>query len=318
MLVAGLNQKVLRFTYASWLWSREEMKAAVDVLLVDEAGQLALVNVLACAQAANGLVLLGDPQQLEQPLKGTHPPGAEVSALGHLLRGRATLSPSEGIFLGETWRMHPSVCSYISEVFYESKLKPRRALGTQAINTSGVFGGSGLRYVPVEHVGNTNSSIEEALRIGALITKLLASGATWTNMDGETKRIAAKDVRIITPYNAQIALLRKHLPPEVEIGTVDKFQGQEAPIAIYSLATSSAKDAPRGMEFLYSKNRLNVAISRARCISVVVANPALFRVSCKTPRQMELANAFCRFLEAAGEWWGPSEKVTRMDVAKRT
>ncbi|MDX2055227.1 MAG: TM0106 family RecB-like putative nuclease [Polyangiaceae bacterium] len=283
----------------AWLWSREEMKGAVDVLFVDEAGQISLANVVACAQAANGLVLLGDPQQLDQPLKGVHPPGAEVSALGHMLGGRATLDANTGIFLGETWRMHPAVCAYVSEVFYEARLSARANLSEQKVNATGLFGGVGLRFIGVEHRGNTNESAEEAKHIGKLVTELLTSGATWTSKDGKDARLTPEDVLVITPYNAQVAELRKHLPHNVAVGTVDKFQGQEAPIAIYSLATSSPEDAPRGMEFLYSKNRLNVAISRARCVSVVVGNPSLFRVQCKTPRHMELANAFCRFFELA-------------------
>ncbi|MFO0666769.1 MAG: TM0106 family RecB-like putative nuclease [Polyangiaceae bacterium] len=281
----------------SWLWSREDMKDAVDVLFVDEAGQLSLANVLACAQAANGLVLLGDPQQLNQPIKGVHPAGADASALGHVLGEKKTLDADSGIFLAETWRMHPDVCSYISDAFYDSKLEARADLAKQRVNAEGLFDGVGLRLVKVEHRGNTNASVEEATRIGALVQELLASGATWTDKYGSVASITAKDVLVITPYNAQITELRRHLPEGVAVGTVDKFQGQEAPISIYSLASSTPEDAPRGMEFLYSKNRLNVALSRARCVSVVVASPALFTVRCKTPRQMELANAFCRLWE---------------------
>ena len=283
----------------SWLWAREEMRNSVDVLFVDEAGQMALANVLASAQAANGMVLLGDPQQLDQPLKGVHPPGAEASALGHVLQDSSTLSDVRGIFLAETWRMHPDVCGYISEVFYEERLRPRAHLSQQRIHAPGPFDGTGLRLIEVEHTGNTNASIEEAQRIGKLVNELLASRPTWTNSQGETHPLTAKDIVIITPYNAQVATIREHVPGETPVGTVDKFQGQEAPIAIYSLATSSPEDAPRGMEFLYSKNRLNVAISRARCVAMIVGSPALFRVSCKAPREMELANAFCRFAELA-------------------
>ena len=283
----------------AWLWSREDMKGAVDVLLVDEAGQISLANVLASAQASRGLVLLGDPQQLDQPMKGVHPPGADVSALAHMLGDRATLDDHAGIFLHQTWRMHPDVCSYVSEVFYEAKLAARENLRAQKVNASGLFGGTGLRLVELEHCGNTNESTEEAACIGDMVNALLSSGATWTDAGGTTALILPKHVLILTPYNAQVAALRKRVPHGVHVGTVDKFQGQEAPIAIYSLATSSPQDAPRGMEFLYSTNRLNVAVSRARCVSVIVGSPALFRVQCKTPRQMELANAFCRFAETA-------------------
>lgn len=282
----------------SWLWAREEMKGAVDVLFVDEAGQISLANVVASAQGAKGLVLLGDPQQLNQPLKGVHPPGADASALGHMLGEHTTLGDSMGIFLGETWRMHPDICAYISEVFYEGRLHSRPSLTAQRVNApDALFDGTGLRVLAVQHRGNTNASEEEARRIGACIRSLLSSHATWTDQDGETHALTPRDILILTPYNAQIAELRKHVPAGIEIGTVDKFQGQEAPIAIYSLATSSPEDAPRGMEFLFSKNRLNVAISRARGIALLVASENLFRVQCKTPRQMELANAFCRLQE---------------------
>lgn len=283
----------------SWLWAREEMANAVDVLFVDEAGQISLANVIACSHACNGLVLLGDPQQLDQPLKGVHPEGADASALGHVLGDKITLGEEDGIFLAETWRMHDDVCAYISEAFYESKLHSKPHLKAQRINGGGIFDGVGLRIVPVAHYGNSSESVQEAERVGTLIKELLASKATWTDGEGKQHRIRPQDVLVITPYNAQVAAIRERVPEGVPVGTVDKFQGQEAPIAIYSMATSTPEDAPRGMEFLYSKNRLNVAISRARCVSVIVASPELFKVKCKTPRQMELANALCRFAELA-------------------
>jgi predicted RecB family nuclease len=298
-VLEGLEAGANVIAGTAWLWSREDMKGTVDILFVDEASQISLANVLASAQASRGLVLLGDPQQLDQPMKGVHPPGADVSALGHILGDRATFDDDAGIFLHQTWRMHPNVCLYVSEVFYETKLGSRANLGVQKINATGLFGGTGLRLVEVEHRGNTNESTEEVACIGDLVTALLSSGATWTDANGANAPILPQHVLILTPYNAQVAALRKRLPAGVPVGTVDKFQGQEAPIAIYSLATSSPQDAPRGMEFLYSTNRLNVAVSRARCVSVIVGSPALFRVQCKTPRQMRLANALCRFAELA-------------------
>ena len=256
--------------------------------------------MLAAAQGAKGLILLGDPQQLDQPLKGVHPSGADASALGHVLGEHATLSPERGLFLPETWRMHPEICSYISEVFYEGKLHSKDGLDKQRVNAKGIFGGTGLRFLPSVHHGNSNESIEEADLIAKMITELFAQKPTWVDRNGETHALGPDGVLVITPYNAQVAAIRARVPAGVHVGTVDKFQGQEAPIAIYSFATSSAAEAPRGMEFLYSKNRLNVAVSRAKCVSVVVASPELFRVDCKTPRQMELANAVCRFAEVVG------------------
>jgi predicted RecB family nuclease len=284
---------------SAWLWAREDMADSVDVLFVDEAGQMALANVLALSPAASSIVLLGDPQQLDQPQRGLHPLGAEVSALGHLLNGRATIALDQGVFLTETRRLHPDVCAFTSELFYEGRLTSRPENAKQRLNAGDPLGGTGLRFVPVEHSGNQNESPEEAERVAAFVDGLLQSGATWTNKKGETHALRVEDILIVAPYNAQVSALAERLPAGARVGTVDKFQGQEAPIVFYSMATSTPEDAPRGMEFLYSLNRLNVAVSRARCVAVVVASPELFQVQCRTPRQIELANAFCRYLEMA-------------------
>jgi predicted RecB family nuclease len=283
----------------AWLWASPEMANSVDVLFVDEAGQMSLANVLAISQAARSIVLLGDPQQLDQPQHGVHPPGVDVSALAYVLNGRDTISPEEGVFLKETWRLHPDICAFTSEVFYDSRLLPRSENKNQRINTQGFLDGTGLRFVPVEHAGNQNESPEEVEKINTLITKLLSAKATWTNKNLITEPLRPEHVLVVSPYNAQVSALAHRLPQGVRIGTVDKFQGQQAPIVFYSMATSAPEDAPRGMEFLYSLNRLNVATSRAQCVAVIVASPALFQVQCKTPRQIELANACCRYLEMA-------------------
>jgi predicted RecB family nuclease len=284
---------------SAWLWAREEMANSVDVLFVDEAGQMALANVLALSQAATSIVLLGDPQQLDQPQKGLHPLGAEVSALGHLLNGHATIAADQGIFLTETRRLHPDVCAFTSELFYEGRLTSRPESANQRLNTRDSLDGTGLRFAPVEHSGNQNESPEEVERVVASVNELFRTGATWTDKNGETRVLGIKDILIVAPYNAQVSALAEKLPAGARVGTVDKFQGQEAPLVFYSMATSTPEDAPRGMEFLYSLNRLNVAVSRARCVAVIVASPALFQVQCRTPRQIELANAFCRYLELA-------------------
>jgi AAA domain/RNase_H superfamily len=282
----------------TWLWSRAEFAGSVDVLFVDEAGQMSLANVLAVSPAARSVVLLGDPQQLDQPQQGVHPPGAEVSALAHLLNGRATIDAHQGLFLGESWRLHPDICEFTSQVFYDSRLEARPENAWQRLNAEGLLNGTGLRFIPVVHKGNQSDAPEEVEAIFALVEQL-RHGATWTNKKGETQPVTLEDILIVAPYNAQVALLERRLPDGARVGTVDKFQGQEAPVVIYSMATSTSQDAPRGMEFLYSGNRLNVATSRAQCVTVLVASPMLFDVQCKTPRQMELANAFCRYLEMA-------------------
>jgi predicted RecB family nuclease len=281
----------------AWLWGRGDMARSVDVLFVDEAGQMSLANVLAISQAATSVVLLGDPQQLDQPRRGIHPPGAEVSALGHLLHGRPTIRVDQGIFLTETRRLNPDVCAFTSELFYEGRLLPRPENKKQRLNTRGPLDGTGLHFVPVKHFGNQNESQEEVEAVARSVQELLTAGTTWTNKKGETLQLRLQDILIVAPYNAQVSALAQALPAGARVGTVDKFQGQEAPVVFYSMATSTPEDAPRGMEFLYSLNRLNVAISRAQCVAVLVASPALFQVQCKTPRQIELANAFCRYLE---------------------
>ncbi len=285
----------------AWLWAREEMAGAVDVLVIDEAGQTSLANTLAVCQAAASLVLLGDPRQLDQPIQGVHPPGVAVSALGHLLGESATVDPARGIFLDHTWRMHPDVCAFTSEQFYEGRLLARESLDRQTVVGPGPLAGHGLRFLPVEHAGNTHASEEEADRVEALIRELLDAGAAWVDRRGVRKRLTLEDVLVVAPYNAHVATLRARLPDGARVGTVDKFQGQEAPIVLFSMATSTADEAPRGMEFLYSLHRLNVATSRARCVAAIVASPALLTPPCRTPEQMRLANPFCRFLELASD-----------------
>ena len=301
----------------AWLWSNAAMAGSVDVLLVDEAGQMSLATTLAMSPATASLVLLGDPQQLDQPLKGSHPPGAERSALAHLLAGdpgappHATMPPERGLFIEKTWRLHPDVCAFTSEVFYESKLTPEAGRERQSLDglppasRPGVppLRGTGIRWLPVDHVANAVESPEEAAEIARLLGELFAPAteARWTNADGRVAPLRAEDVVVVAPYNAHVdriaAALRSAGLAGVRVGTVDKFQGQQAPLSVYAMGSSSPEDAPRGLEFLYSLNRLNVATSRARCVAAVVASPALVRVSCQTPRQMRLANALCRLVE---------------------
>ena len=296
--VAAMEEPDIRLIAGTtWVWAREDMQDAVDVLVVDEAGQFSLAAALASAPAAESLVLLGDPRQLDQVTLGIHPEGSSASALGHLLAGEKTIPEHRGLFLGHTWRMHPDVGRFTSELFYEDRLQARPGLERQTIS-AGPLPGAGLRFVPVEHDGNQRESPEEADRIASLVAGLL-DAASWTDARGTTRRITPEDILIVAPYNAQVDLLARALGGRARVGTVDKFQGQEAPVVFYSLATSTPDAAPRGMDFLYSLNRLNVATSRARCLAVVVASPELFFPECKTPHQMRLANAFCRFRELA-------------------
>jgi predicted RecB family nuclease len=283
-----------------WLWARPEALGLVDVLFVDEAGQMSLANVLAGSQTARSIVLLGDPQQLEQPQQGTHPEGAELSALEYILQGHKTMPADQGIFLPETWRLAPALCAFTSEVFYEGRLRSRAGLERQVLAGAAPIDGAGLWIAGVAHEGNQNSSYEEVEVVERLVGRLLRDGARWIDSRGEPQPMTSKDILVVAPYNAHVALLGERLAPRgIRVGTVDRFQGQEAPVVIYAMATSTPEDAPHGMEFLYSLNRLNVATSRARCACILVANPRLFEPECKSPRQMQLANAICRYVELA-------------------
>lgn len=282
----------------AWLWARPEAVDAVDVLFVDEAAQMSLANVLAVSHAGRNLVLVGDPQQLDQPTQGVHPEGTDGSALGHLLGDRQTISEGQGLFLEETWRLHPNLCAFTSEVFYEDKLAVRPGLDRQHIVSSGPITGTGLRFVPLSHHGNQSSSAEEVEAVVSLVNELTNGALRWIDREGLEHTIGLDDVLIIAPYNAQVFKIQERLPG-ANVGTVDKFQGQEAPVVIYSMATSAPEEAPHGMEFLYSLNRLNVATSRARCVCILVGSPELFSPECRSPRQMQLANAFCRYQELA-------------------
>ncbi len=263
----------------AWLFSHEQHDGTLDYLFIDEAGQVSLADALAMGTAARNLVLVGDPLQLDQVLQGTHPGGSEASVLKHLLGDDATVPPDRGLFLERTFRLHPDVCGYISEEFYEGRLAPAEV----ARGRTTPFG-TGLRYVEVPHTGNRQESREEVEAVRAEVERLRAAGVT--------------DVLVVAPYNVQVNALKEALPG-VRVGTVDKFQGQEADVVLYSLASSSGEDVPRGLEFLLSRNRLNVAISRARCLAYLVCSPRLLEVNARTIEQMRLANALCRFVELA-------------------
>lgn len=296
------NENIDVLGATAWCWSRQDFEQSVDVLIVDEAGQMSLSNVLAVSPAGRSLVLLGDPQQLEQPLQGSHPEGSEVSALYHLLDGEETMPPNKGLFLDETYRLHPDITRFTSEVYYQHKLKSRPGLEIQAIINSDKhsrFSGSGLRYVEVLHEGNQARSIEEVEVIGSVVEDLL-NGYTWHDKNQKNEPLTEQDILIVAPYNAQVADLIEALPAMKDrIGTVDRFQGQEAPVVIYSMTSSNPEDVPRGMSFLYDPHRFNVATSRALALCILVGSPSLFEPDCHTPQQIKMANGFCRFLELA-------------------
>ncbi|MGH7726289.1 MAG: TM0106 family RecB-like putative nuclease [Candidatus Eiseniibacteriota bacterium] len=282
----------------AWLFSREAMDQSIDTLFVDEAGQVSLADAIAVGTSARNLVLLGDPQQLPQVSQGTHPDGASASVLEHVLGAHDTIPPERGLFLDHSWRMHPDVCRFISELAYDGRLESAPGRERQHVDSPGLSG-SGLRYLPVLHTGNSQHSEEEARAIAAEIVRLLEG--TFTTSEGEKKPITLDEILIVTPYNAQVQTLRAVIPAGAKVGTVDKFQGREAAVVFYSMVSSSGDDLPRGIEFLFMRNRLNVAVSRARALSVLVASPRLLEIRCRTTDQMRLVNGVCRFVELAGK-----------------
>ncbi len=279
----------------AWLWAGDDAVNTLDYLFIDEAGQMSLSQALAASRAAKNIILLGDPQQLEQPQRGAHPEGSDVAALTFLLEGHPTMPEGRGLFLGVTRRLHPNIAAFTSGTFYEGRLTSLPGLERQRVGGGTPFDGAGLFYVPVEHKGNQNRADEEIVVIKRIAEQLLSAGM-WTDANDETRPLTADDILIVAPYNAQVAALKEMLP-HVPVGTVDKFQGKEAPVVIYSMTSSTTEDAPRGMNFLFNPNRFNVATSRAKGICILVASPRLLETDCHTIDQMRWSNAVCRYLE---------------------
>jgi len=280
----------------AWCFSAPELENQLTHLFVDEAGQVSVANLVGMARSTRNLVLVGDQMQLNQPIQGVHPGEAGQSCMEYLLQGRDTVPDDSGIFLAVTRRMHPKICSFVSGICYEDRLRAfpdteLRVLVPGVAQTIQVP--AGLLFVPVPHEGNSQGSDEEVEKVSELVRELLG---TVNYQEGtRSRKLLPQDLLIVAPYNMQVRKL-KHRLPRLQIGTVDKFQGQEAPVVIYSMCASSSEDCPRGMKFLFSRNRTNVALSRAKSLAIVVASPALARVACGSVSRMQLANIFCRIL----------------------
>ena len=300
-LVSGTN----------YLFCVDDAIGAFDVLIVDEAGQLSIADAIACARAAPNVVFLGDPAQLAQVSQGKHPPGMDRSILGHLLGDTATIRPNRGIFLPISYRMHPRICDFISQAVYEGRLHAADGNERNAVHYPGKPPESGLRWRAVEHDHNASSSEAEADVVVEEIVALLQ--AQCATRERTLLPLTEGDILVVSPYNAQRRLITRKLEERgvdgVRVGTVDKFQGLEAPVVIYSMATSSGATMPRNLEFLFEKNRFNVAISRAQCLSVLVCSPRLLEIACKTPEQMVLVNLLCAYTQAATRQKQPSFPV---------
>jgi predicted RecB family nuclease len=289
----------------AWLFAREELAGTFDYLFIDEAGQVALADALAISLCAKNVVLLGDPSQLAQVSQGRQPPHAGDSVLGHLLGDAQTVDERRGIFLDVSYRMQPAICSFVSDAMYGNRLRAADAAAAHRILMP-EQSLAGLYFTSIDHTGNGSSSVEEAAEIVRQIEWIRAGGRIVDSrpFDGAAppRPFGDDDIIVVTPYNAQRRLILNKLREAgiaVEVGTVDKFQGQEAAVVFYSMATSSGEDIPRNVEFLFDRNRFNVAISRARAVSVLVCSPRLLDIACRTPEQMALANLLCAFVERA-------------------
>ncbi|MCW2920656.1 MAG: nuclease [Thermoleophilia bacterium] len=277
----------------AWALAKSEL---LDVLLVDEAGQVSLLHLTAMASGARRVVLVGDPQQLPQPAEVQHPHGCGASALEHLFGDEPVLPHERAVLLPETRRMHPDVCEFISTTYYRGELRSHPSTAIQRVDAAhAAVPTSGTHLLRVDHVGNRASSPEEVEAIRVLVSQLLDGGRVVPHPDEAERPIQPEDIIVVAPYNAQRRALRRALGDDIAVGTVDKFQGQEAPIAIVSMTASSRDELPRGLEFLLDPHRLNVAISRARALSIVVASPALLATSATSLREMRLLNDLVRF-----------------------
>lgn len=297
----------------TWLWARSGLRPfPVDVLIIDEAGQLALADAVASANAARNLVLLGDPLQLAQVSQAEHPGGSGASVLEHVLATHATIPSDQGVFISETRRMHPDVCSFISDQIYEGRLTSHVSCAQQTTEF-----GTGLRWLPVHHTNRSTEAPEEA---DVVVRQILSMIATpWVNHDGVTVPLSAADFMVVAPYNDQVRLLRQAFEETpglkgVQVGTVDKFQGREAPVVFFTMTTSSGEDMPRGPEFLFSRNRLNVAVSRARCLAYLVCTEELLNSRARTIEEMRLIGTLSAFVEYASR--EPSVRIESSQIGR--
>jgi uncharacterized protein len=279
----------------AWLFACEELDQALDTMFIDEAGQVSIANVVAMGVSARNLVLIGDQMQLAQPTQGVHPGESGLSALEFALGERATVPPELGIFLDRTRRMHPDVCRFVSDAFYDGRLLPEEDNARQRLvlgsGVDAALAATGLRFIEVEHDGCSQKSEIEAERLAEVYRSLRRQ--RWIDRGGKQAAIGLDDILVVSPFNMQVDLLRRLLPEGARVGTVDKFQGQQAAAVLISMAASSGADSPRGIEFLFSRNRLNVAISRARCFAGIFASPRLLEAPCHTIEQLRLVDAFC-------------------------
>ena len=284
----------------AWGFTRDDLENAFDYLFIDEAGQVSVANLIAMSRSTKNIILMGDQMQLGQPSQGSHPEDSGLSILDYLLHKTPTIDESKGIFLGTTYRMHSAVNRFISDAIYEGKLKSVLDNDLQCIKVPDGYQGilnkeAGIIPVPVFHEGNTQASEEEVEKIVLLARQLI--GRVFTAKNGVDRLIDWSDMLFVAPYNHQVNKLKSALGKQAKVGSVDKFQGQEAPIVFLSMCASDANESARGMKFLFDKNRINVAVSRAQCMAIVVYSPSLLETAASNIEQLEKVNLFCRLVQ---------------------
>ena len=297
--IAGFIQAGCVVGTTAWGFARDDLENAFDYLFIDEAGQVSVANLIAMSRSTSNIILMGDQMQLGQPSQGSHPEDSGLSILDYLLHSTPTIPDDMGVFLGTTYRMHSAVNRFISEAIYEGKLETDPENDKQLITIPVGYNGllskeAGIIAVPVMHEGNTQASDEEVEQIVALAHELL--GRTFRDKDDKQRLIDWNDILFVAPYNYQVNKLKTALGDKARVGSVDKFQGQEAPVVILSMCASSANESPRGLSFLFDKNRINVAVSRAQCMAVIVYSPALLESVPGNIEQISMMNMFCRLV----------------------
>jgi len=294
--INALGDGTLLFAGTKYHFSSSYYEEKLDYIFIDEAGQLSLADLIIIGSTAKNIVLIGDQNQLGQPIKGTHPGISGISILDYLLEKQDTIPENKGIFLNKTFRLNPKINEFISENFYESRLIFDESTKKRKVdfNKKGLVKKDGITYLPIDHKDNGQKSIEEGAVILDLFKQIV--GRDFIDNDNETRKLTVEDILVISPYNAQVNYLLSILDKGARVGTIDKFQGQEAAINIISMVTSDADSIPRNKEFLFDRNRLNVAISRAQCASIILFNPVLLDLYPATYEQIKLLNNFYKIL----------------------
>jgi len=286
------------FAGTSWFFVDPRMNKTLDYLFIDEAGQVALGTTIANATSADNLVLIGDQMQLSQPMRAKHEGYARMSSLDFILEDDDTISTDKGVFLNVTRRLNKKICNYISTSFYDSRLTSDPITETRSVNLKlDPIKDEGLFYVPIDHNGCSQRSDEEADLVEKVFNKIVNKEYKSENIRG---KISAKDIMVVAPYNAQANNIRERLKKkfkdDVRVGTIDLFQGQEAKVVLISMTTSDVESLPRHKDFFFSRNRLNVAISRAECVAIIIFNENLLLASASSIKEMKLINSFCKLL----------------------